>query len=131
MSDEEWKCSGCGAESPNQLRSCDCVTNVLYKRGNRHAWKIDAAEVQAIAQAIKLLEAQGYIITSRLNPGADAEPATSVRLSRSSDQVGRTGGSIPPTGAIATQSHCPRASWCAPVVDDTAKGPALTNGDQS
>jgi hypothetical protein len=33
------------------------------------------------------------------NPGAGAEPATSVRLSRGSDQVGRTGGSNPPTGA--------------------------------
>lgn len=33
-------------------------------------------------------------------PGAGAEPATSVRLASGSDQVGRTGGSNPPTGAI-------------------------------
>jgi hypothetical protein len=39
------------------------------------------------------------------NPGAGAEPATSVRLSRSSDQVGRTGGSIPPTGAASPLSR--------------------------
>lgn len=60
---EEWRCSGCGIESPDQLRSCDCPTNVLFKSGNRHAWKLDAPRVQAVAEAIKLLESEGYAIT--------------------------------------------------------------------
>lgn len=63
---DEWKCSGCGIESPNQLRSCNCVTNVLFKTGNRHAWKLDSADVEAIAKAIKLLEEQGYTVLPRL-----------------------------------------------------------------
>jgi len=59
---EEWKCSGCGIESPNQLRSCDCITNVLFRSGNRHVWKLDATEVEAISKAIRLLEEQGYMV---------------------------------------------------------------------
>lgn len=62
---EEWKCSGCGVESPDQLRSCDCVTNVLFKTGNRHAWKLDNAAVEDIAKAVRLLEEQGYTVIPR------------------------------------------------------------------
>lgn len=62
---EEWRCSGCGVESPNQLRSCDCATNVVFKTGNKHAWKLDGAEVEAITQAVALLESQGYTVTPR------------------------------------------------------------------
>jgi hypothetical protein len=76
---EEWKCSGCGIESPDQRRSCDCITNVVFKTGNRHAWKLNAPEVEAIAQAIKLLESQGYAVTPRfglstLRPEERKEP---------------------------------------------------------
>lgn len=65
MTTEEWKCSGCGVDSPDQLRSCDCATNVLFKPGNQHTWKLDRAAVRAIAQAINLLESQGYTVTPR------------------------------------------------------------------
>lgn len=38
----EWKCCGCGIESPNRVRRCDCPTSCLYKRGLREsALKID------------------------------------------------------------------------------------------
>jgi hypothetical protein len=43
--------------------------------------------------------AERVLSNSSHNPGAGAEPATSVRRASGSDQVGRTGGSIPPTGA--------------------------------
>lgn len=61
--DTQWKCCGCGAASPDQLRSCDCITNVLFSSDNKHTWKLDSPQVQAIAEAIKLLEEQGYAIS--------------------------------------------------------------------
>lgn len=38
-----------------------------------------------------------------ITPVLTAEPVTSVRLSRGSHKVGRTGGLIPPTGATLSQ----------------------------
>lgn len=39
---KNWKCAGCGIISPDQLRSCDCPTNVVYMPGEkRSAWKRD------------------------------------------------------------------------------------------
>lgn len=96
MTTEQWKCSGCGIESPNQRRSCDCATNVVFKTGSRHAWKLDNAVVEAIAQAIRLLESQGYTVTSYTSAGA--EPKTG-KAAHDGCARGRTGGSIPPTGA--------------------------------
>ncbi len=40
MSATDWRCAGCGAVSPDQLRSCDCPTNVASLRG-KTAWKRD------------------------------------------------------------------------------------------
>lgn len=42
----QWKCAGCGIVSPNKMRSCDCVTAVLFRIEDgsiQHAVKIDHA----------------------------------------------------------------------------------------
>lgn len=37
MADVEWKCCGCGAVSgADRVRSCDCATNVLYRKVGDH-----------------------------------------------------------------------------------------------
>jgi len=60
--EREWTCAGCGAPSPNQLRSCDCPTNVVCW-DRKKEWKRDTAEDTALADAIRLVEANGYTVT--------------------------------------------------------------------
>lgn len=35
-----WNCAACGVESPDRVRSCDCITNVVVDRSTgRSEWK--------------------------------------------------------------------------------------------
>lgn len=45
MSQYEWTCAGCGAVSPNKIRSCDCPTNVV-SWDRKQAWKRDIGDLE-------------------------------------------------------------------------------------
>lgn len=40
-----WKCAGCGCESPDRVRSCECPTNVVTM-GRLAQWKIDPPGIE-------------------------------------------------------------------------------------
>ncbi|UPT53178.1 hypothetical protein [Synechococcus phage Ssp-JY42] len=43
--DQPWKCAGCGAETTDRIRNCDCPTGCLYRPGsNEAAVKIEPPE---------------------------------------------------------------------------------------
>lgn len=55
MTNEVWKCCGCGKEAPNLIKQCDCATMCAGLVGTgRHAWMTlpaDVAERDALAAA--------------------------------------------------------------------------------
>jgi hypothetical protein len=61
-----WKCCGCGAPSPDRKRSCDCVTDCLY-RDNEQATKIDPRtyDVKCFDLAEAFLEDSPHLATAR------------------------------------------------------------------
>ena len=50
---EEWRCAGCGKESPNRIRSCDCPTGCVVKPGGVGAWKLDLADTPDFAGSLR------------------------------------------------------------------------------
>lgn len=38
MTDEDWKCCGCGKVSPDRERTCECPTEVVFRNGKTE-WK--------------------------------------------------------------------------------------------
>lgn len=36
----DWKCSGCGAPTPDRVRCCECPTSCVSREGES-AWKIE------------------------------------------------------------------------------------------
>lgn len=46
-----WKCCGCGRESADRVRNCDCPTACLYRAGEpKSVLKLDESEAQALAR---------------------------------------------------------------------------------
>lgn len=51
----EWKCVGCGAVSPDRVRSCDCATNCVFRQEDGHQVveiKIEREETTVVAEFI-------------------------------------------------------------------------------
>lgn len=34
-SSSEWKCAGCGMESPSKIKRCDCATSCVYRKDGK------------------------------------------------------------------------------------------------
>lgn len=50
MAEIDWKCAGCGKQSPDRRRSCGCPTNVVISDGGGSAWKIDMIAGKSLAE---------------------------------------------------------------------------------
>lgn len=68
MADYEWTCAGCGALSPDRMRTCDCPTNVVCWDRKRE-WKRSRDAVGASDRCHKII---GLLYE---NPSAGLEPS--------------------------------------------------------
>lgn len=97
----------------------EAVIGLLRRSGERTA----SPQVQSPIESSSRTDAQ------QKHPGAGAEPATSVRHASGSDQVGRTGGSIPPTGATPPQPSAGTGALVTCAVTGAVPGDGGACGD--
>lgn len=55
-----WRCVGCGAASPNRLRSCECPTAVVRGPHGLTDWKIEPYDNAASEQVARWMISNGY-----------------------------------------------------------------------
>lgn len=48
----DWMCAGCGKPSPNKARCCDCLTSVVFCKGE-NAWKTEPGSGPDLIKRLK------------------------------------------------------------------------------
>jgi hypothetical protein len=55
LAGHQWRCAGCGKQSPDRSRSCDCPTNVVL-RGREQAWKVDDEAIAGLSERLRNID---------------------------------------------------------------------------